>query len=96
VNELDLNDDGIMDIVLALENQNNEPAAIAVLDGETKNIKWAFQYPEGQLSEFSDFISMYNGNGKRSSFGKAVVTAINVYSLGENSSFAVYDVDNIT
>jgi hypothetical protein len=100
VSDLDADADGIMDIVLAIENDNNDPVGIVVRDGATKEIKWAFQYPEGQLSEFSNFRGFYDadGNGiKEAVFGKrTVVTADkNVYSLGENFEYrAVYDVDN--
>ncbi|NWF90140.1 MAG: hypothetical protein HXY50_11860, partial [Ignavibacteriaceae bacterium] len=97
VSDLDADGDGVMDIVLALENQNDEPAAIAVLDGETKNLKWAFQYPEGQLSEFSDFHGFFDidANGvKEALFGKRTVVTSdkNVHSLGENFEYrTVYD-----
>jgi hypothetical protein len=100
VNDFDADADGIMDLVLALENQAQQFVGIVVIDGSTKSVKWAFQYPEGQLDEFSNFHGFYDadGNGvKEALFGnRTVVTADkNVYSLSENFEFqAVYDVDN--
>ena len=42
MNDLDADGDDVMDIVLAVENDNNDPVGIVVRDGTTKEIKWAF------------------------------------------------------
>ncbi len=100
VNDLDADGDGVMDIVLAIENDNNDPVGIVVRDGSTKEIKWAFQYPAEQLNEFSNFRGFYDadGNGvKEAMFGNRTVVAADksIYSLNENFELqAVYDVDN--
>lgn len=100
VSDLDADGDGIMDIVLSIENDNNDPVGIVVRDGATKEIKWAFQYPEGQLSEFSNFRGFYDvdGNGiKEAFFGNRTVVTVDktVNSLNANFELqAVYDVDS--
>ena len=100
VNDLDADGDGIMDLVIAAENQTQQPVALAVIDGVSRSVKWAFQYPAGQLDEFSNFRGFYDvdRNGvKEAVFGnRTVVTADkNVYSLNENFELqVVYDVDN--
>jgi hypothetical protein len=98
--DLDADGDGVMDIVLAIENDNNDLIGIVVRDGATKEIKWAFQYPEGQLSEFSNFRGFYDvdGNGvKEAFFGNRTVVTVDktVNSLNANFELqAVYDVDS--
>ena len=85
---------------MLLENQAQELVGIAVIDGSTKSVKWAFQYPSGQLDEFSSFHGFFDvdGNGvKEALFGNRTVVSAdkNVYSLSEHFEFqAVYDVDN--
>jgi len=61
--------------ILTVGDQNDDPAAIAVLDGETKNLKWAFQILK-VTSEFFDFHGFFDidANGVREAlFGKRTV-----------------------
>jgi hypothetical protein len=100
VNDLDADGDGIMDLVITAENQTQQPVALAVIDGSTKSVKWAFQYPAGQLDEFSNFRGFYDVDGsgvKEAVFGNRTVVTVdkNIYSLNENFEYqAIYDADN--
>ena len=67
---------------------------------QQRKLNGHFQYPEGQLNEFSNFRGFYDvdGNGvKEALFGNRTVVTVdkNAYSLNANFELqAVYDVDN--
>ena len=99
-NDFDVDNDSVMDLVLMPEDQNQNATGIVVRDGITHDIKWSFQFPQEQLSEFSNFHGFFDVDGdgqKEALFGQRTVVALDktIFSLDANFEIqAIYDVDN--
>ncbi|MBN2011403.1 T9SS type A sorting domain-containing protein [candidate division KSB1 bacterium] len=101
INDLDLDDDGAMDIPLLVGTESTDVAGLFVRDIGAGTIKWQFQFPDEHRDDLSrglnGFFDLNNDGEKEALFGyHSVVTRDgNVHTLDDNfQMLAVADLDN--